>query len=264
MKFGIPLIAATGLAALFHITSAQAIPLYYSFEGSVETYPISDESGFLSDIGLAAGDSVSYTFMVDKDRQGSHRNEFGDLDEDQDTVRTGSRATNYFVHDSFYVELVESSVFDLVQGLYPDRGDDEPWIGSGYENSAYRNGLLEPGYSEVSLEANSASLGSSSMYVYSDMTSWLVGSTISADNSTNLYGSQAGDSSTFRSRLTLTGISEDNPANQDRSLVSGISGGADDEEGTIIHEVPEPSTFLLLGLGLLSIGAGRFKKLGRS
>ncbi|MES9854503.1 MAG: hypothetical protein ABW170_22030 [Candidatus Thiodiazotropha sp. L084R] len=125
MKFGIPSIAATALATLFYISSAQAIPLYYSFEGNVETYPISDESGFLSDIGLAAGDTVSYTFMVDKERQGTRRNEFGDLVEDQDTVRVGSRATNYFVHDSFYVELVESSVFDLVQGLYPDRGNDD-------------------------------------------------------------------------------------------------------------------------------------------
>ncbi|MES9833436.1 MAG: PEP-CTERM sorting domain-containing protein [Candidatus Thiodiazotropha sp. DIVDIV] len=260
MKFGIPSIAATALATLFYISSAQAIPLYYSFEGNVETYPISDESGFLSDIGLAAGDTVSYTFMVDKERQGTRRNEFGDLVEDQDTVRVGSRATNYFVHDSFYVELVESSVFDLVQGLYPDRGNDEPWIGSGYENSAYRNGLLEPGYSEVSMEANSASIGSSSLYIYSDMSSWLIGSTVSADNSTSLYGNQAGDSSTFRSRLTLTSVSE----NLDRSLVSGISGGSEVEEGTEVHNVPEPSTFVLLGLGLLSIGAGRLKKLGRS
>lgn len=267
MKSGIPLLAATGLAALFHVSCAQAIPLYYSFEGTIASYPISDTSGFLGDVGVAAGDSVSYTFMVDMDRQGTHLNQNGEVVEDQDAVYPSgsSPLANYVLHDSFYVELVESSVFNLVQSLYPDRGNDEPWTGSGYGNSEYRNGVLDPyGNNEVSLAASSASIGSSSLYLYSDMSSWQVGSTVSADNTTTLFGDQPGDSSRFRSELTLTGISEYNPTNPDISFVSGLQGEAEfvDEKETSTHNVPEPSTFLLLGLGLLSIGAGRFRKLG--
>jgi hypothetical protein len=265
MKSGIPLLAATGLAALFHFSSAQAIPLYYSFEGTVASYPISDSSGFLGDIGVAAGDSVSYTFMVDKDRQGTYLNQNGEVVEDQDAVypNGSSPLENYILHDSFYVELVESSVFDLVQSVYSDRGNDEPWTGSGYGNSEYRNGLLDPGgNNEVSLAAGSTSIGSSSFYLYSDMSNWQIGSTVSNDNTTTLYGNQPGESSQFHSQLTLTGISEFDPTNADASFVLSEQGEAGFDEETSTHNVPEPSTFLLLGLGLLSIGAGRYRKLG--
>ena len=266
MKFGIPHLIATGLASLLYLGSAQAIPLYYSFEGSVATFPISDQSGFLGDVGLAAGDSVSFTFMIDKDRQGTRRGPNGEIVEDEDRIFPGMHngpgaLENYILHDSFHVELVESSVFDLVQGLYPDRGADDPWAGSGYSNSAYRNGLLDEGFSEVSLFGSSDAMGSSGLYIYSDMSKWEIGTTMSADNMTILNGHQAGDRSTFRSDLRLTAISTINPAAaSDTSLVSGISGGPGTEGGLPHHSVPEPSTFLLLGLGLLGIGARRYLK----
>jgi hypothetical protein len=262
MKYVIPFIAVTGLAALFQINTVQATPLYYLFEGRVATYPISDEAGFQNNIDLNAGDAVSYAFMVDKDLQGTRRNELGELVLDEDEVSFGNQANNYFMHDSFYVELVESSLFDLVQNLYPDRGHDEPWVGSGYENSGYHNGVLEAYNSEVYLGANSASMGSSHMYIYSDMSIWEIGSTISLDNSTLLYGDQTGESFSFHSELTLTTISATNPADLDISLISNYSGGSEYEiEGKASnHKVPEPSTFLLMGLGLLGIGAGRFRK----
>ncbi|MBW9263324.1 MAG: PEP-CTERM sorting domain-containing protein [Candidatus Thiodiazotropha sp. (ex. Lucinisca nassula)] len=265
MKFGIPQFIAAGLASLLLLGSAQAIPLYYSFEGSVASYPISDQSGFLGDVGLAAGDNVSFTFMIDKDRQGTRRGPNGELVEDQDRIFPGMQngpgaLENYILHDSFHVELVESSVFDLVQGLYPERGADDPWSGSGYSNSAYRNGLLDEGFGEVSLFGSSESLGSSSLYIYSDMSKWEIGTTLSADNMTALNGHQSGDRSTFRSDLRLTAISNVNPSASDASLVSGITGGAGTEGGMPRYSVPEPSTFLLMGLGLLGIGARRYFK----
>ncbi|MEW8625934.1 MAG: PEP-CTERM sorting domain-containing protein [Candidatus Thiodiazotropha sp.] len=267
MKFGIPHLIATGLASLLYLGSAQAIPLYYSFEGSVASFPISDQSGFLGDVGLAAGDSVSFTFMIDKDRQGTRRGPNGEIVEDEDRIFPGMHngpgaLENYILHDSFHVELVESSVFDLVQGLYPDRGSDDPWAGSGYSNSAYRNGLLDEGFGEVSLFGSSDTMGSSGLYIYSDMSKWEIGTTLSADNVTRLNGHQPGDgSSSFRSELILTAVSSVNPAAaSDASLVSGISGGPGTEGGMPRVSVPEPSTFLLMGLGLLGIGARRYLK----
>jgi hypothetical protein len=282
MKLGIPLLAATGLATLLNVSAVQAIPLYYSFEGTVASYPITDDTGFLADIGLGAGDSVSYTFMIDKSRQGTRLNEFGDVVEDEDAVYvSGSgRVTNYILHDSFYVELVQSSVFDLVQTHYPDRGSDEPWTGSGYANEVYRNGMLEQGYGEVSLHAGSSSIGTTGLYLYNDMSTWEIGSTVSADNSTSLIPDQPGDDSRFRSDLILTAVSTTNPATSVAdSLLSGISddvyghsgaagsdtnsGGGTDTASSGVG-VPEPSTFLLLGAGLLSIGAGRLRKQSQS
>jgi hypothetical protein len=280
MKLEIPLLTAIGFIMFSQFGSAQAIPLYYTFEGTVATYPISDDAGFMEDIGLTEGDSVSYTFMVDSSRQGTYRNESGDLVEDQDRVYVGSQSgggpvTNFIFHDSFYVELVESSVFDLVQNLYPDQGNDEPWTGSGYANTSYRNGVVEPGFGEVSLSGSSASIGSSSLYIYGDMASWQVGNTVSADNVTELNGLYPDGGSRFRSDLVLSAISTINPTDVATSLVSGVTGGGSDysDDGLWLssgssggsddvssHDVPEPSTFLLLGLGLLGIGAGRFRK----
>jgi hypothetical protein len=276
MKLGIPLLAATGIVALLNVSVAQAIPLYYSFEGTVASYPISDDTGFLADIGLGAGDSVSFTFMVDKSRQGTRLNEFGDVVEDEDAVYvSGSgRVTDFILHDSFYVELVESSVFDLVQTHFPDRGSDEPWVGSGYANEVYRNGMLEQGYGEVSLHASSSSIGSTGLYIYNDMSTWEIGSTVSADNSTSLFPDQPGNDSRFRSDIILTAVSTTNPTTSVAdTLISGITGdvmgaysdttnsssGGNETPSNGVG-VPEPSTFLLLGVGLLSIGAGRLRK----
>ncbi|MEJ2622155.1 MAG: PEP-CTERM sorting domain-containing protein [Candidatus Thiodiazotropha sp.] len=257
MKFGIPQLIATSLASMLYLGSVQAIPLYYTFEGTVSDYPVYDDSGILGDIGLSSGDAVSLSFMIDRDLQGTFRSSSGVVEGHKDNPPIG--VTNYMFQEDFYVELVESTVFDLVQGLYPDRGNDEPWSGSGSATSFYRNGMLEEGMggSEVSLLAGSDSIGHYHLYINSDLSKWEIGSTVSLDNRTVLNGGLAGETSSFRSGLTLTAISNTNPAaNSDITLVSGDS----DSEGGMPHSVPEPSTFLLMGIGLIGLGARRFIK----
>jgi hypothetical protein len=261
MKFGIPQLIATSLASMLYLGSAQANPLYYTFEGSVSNYPVYDDSGILGDIGLSSGDTVSLSFMIDRDLQGTFRSSSGTVEGHKDNPPSG--VTNYMFQENFYVELVESTVFDLVQGLYPDRGDDEPWSGSGSATSFYRDGMLEEGMggSEVSLLAGSDSIGHHLLYINSDLSKWEIGSTVSMDNRTVLNGGLAGETSSFRSDLTLTAISNTNPASTPGiTLVSGVSGDSDGEGSRSPHSVPEPSTFLLMGIGLLGVGARRYIK----
>jgi hypothetical protein len=254
MKFGFPQIIASGVITLLSLSSAQAIPLYYTFEGSASPYNFMDDSNMLGDIGMSAGDTVSLSFMIDRDLQGTFRDASGNaVQGNKDNPPSGM--TNYFFQEAFHIELVESSVFDLVQGLYPTMGEDGPWSGSGGGTSLYRDAMLDD--AEVSLSGGSDSIGHHQLYIYKDISEWVIGSTVSMDNRTILYGDQQGESSVFHSELTLTAISNANPAsNSSIKLVSGVSGGP----GVATHSVPEPSTFLLMGIGLLGIGARRYHK----
>ncbi len=252
MKFGIHHFAATGLTAMLFLGSAQAIPLYYTFEGAVSSYPFSDQTGFLDDIGLAVGDTISYTYMIDKDRP------------DTTTTRYDSRAVNAdgvplhsMVNETYYTELVDSSVFDLVQALYPDRGIGETWSARGSSFSTYHDGVLSTDFndSEVYFHANSDTIGRTYQYFYSPMSLWeQTLSAVSMDNSTTLFGHLPGEQATFRASLSLISIS----SGISNSLISNTTG--DGEVALTPHSVPEPATFVLMGMGLLGFGTRLLKR----
>ncbi|MET0028339.1 MAG: PEP-CTERM sorting domain-containing protein [Candidatus Thiodiazotropha sp.] len=246
MKFGIPRLAASGLTALLFLGPAQAIPLYYTFEGAVSSYPFNDQTGFLSDIGIAVGDTVSYTYMIDKDRPDTTTTQL-----DSRTVNADGVPLHSNVYENYYAELVESSVFSLVQDLYPERGNGETWSGAGSSFSTYHEGVLSTEFndSEVFFQASSDSIGHTHQYFYSPMALWeQTLSAVSMDNSTVLYGHQPGEQATFRASLSLISISSADPF----TLISNMTG--DDEDGQKYHSVPEPATFILMGMGLLGMG----------
>ncbi len=241
MKFGIQQLIATSLASMFYLGSVQAIPLYYTFEGTVgeRIWPDTGNSELLENIGLFRGDALSLTLMLDDDRD---RN--GNPVEAPEVPEHGT----VFVNRSYQAEFVESSVFDLVHSFYPDRSVEPVSVSAGSE-LVYRDGALvnDQLLSNVSLIVSSELIGHHSLYIYdADLSNWEVGSTTSADNGTALHGEHPGEVSAFNSYLRLTAISTEN-------LTSG-------DEGTPYHSVPEPSTFLLTSLGLLGIGARRYFK----
>jgi hypothetical protein len=247
MKFGIQQLIATSLASMIYHGSVQAVPLYYTFEGTISPYnyidpnpynldsglPVAGNSGILEQIGLFPGDAMSLTVMIDN----------GNPDEGPVVPEYGTVVRNM----AYQAEFVESSVFDLVHSFYPDRSVEPASVSAGPQ-FVYRDGvLMNDGYSDLHLSVSSDLIGHHSLYIYDAVVSdWEVGSTVSQDNRTVLHGMQPGEISTFNSRLVLTEISAEYPTTG--------------EDGTPYHSVPEPSTFLLTSLGLLGIGARRYFK----
>jgi hypothetical protein len=273
MKSGIPLIITATFVAHTFLGSVQAIPMYYQFEGSVSNLLTANgTAGNFEDIGLSEGDSISYTFMIDKSRQSIR--ESGEPYED----RVDGDDDNRFVLDHFYVELVESSFFDLVEDYSVSLGDTQEINAHGVSESHYRNGIVQEGAGEVALLASSDSIGSSGIQastilrIYSEIENWQIGTTVSNDNRTSLYGGPWEGRADFISSLSLSAISTTMPTDapsSPTSLITGVMGGSMDEipkpeRDNPNHNVPEPSTFLLVALGLLGIGSMRLRKVGQS
>jgi hypothetical protein len=94
---GLFLVGSLGFAG-----SVQATPQYYTFEGPISF--IVDAAGAAAD--LAWGDSVNYTFLVDRDRQGTFTTNDGIVHTYNDFSKV----------DFFYSELVSGSKIDEVNG----------------------------------------------------------------------------------------------------------------------------------------------------
>jgi hypothetical protein len=268
VKFEIRHATLISLLPLLHLGSVDAVPLYYTFEGTGGFYSNSDQSDFLDPATIdALGNSVLFTFMVDKAQQGTHTYSNGDTVEFQDQVipigqNNTDTVTNFILQDSFHVELIESSVFDLVQDLHPDLGNDEPWSGHGSSQAMYRNGIMENefGTSETFLFGGSQSLGYTQLYINNDISKWEVGTTLTESSMTFFNEDQAAQSSFFASnQLLLTSVSTINPSTvSDTSLVSSFSADSGYADETMPHRsVPEPSTLLLMSVGLLGIARRR-------
>ena len=182
------------LGSLFIFTSVHAAPVYYTFEGTLNSiYGDANAVSTASSNGLNISDAVSYTLLVDLDLGGTY-------------LSGGSTVSQDPALSSFYVDYV---------------GGDA--IGLGYGDGERNYGYFDATVNNTFLVSDSALYIS----VYGPIDSWGIGQT---SVFTNFWGDPT-SANFLMGSLALTSISDTNP----------------------YASVPEPSTLLLLGLGLLGI-----------
>ena len=88
-------------------SESQAEPMYYTFSGTVYNVD-NDDAGAIAAAGLAVGDPVTYTFLIDFNEQGSLTWNTGSvyIYPDTDTI------------DYFFVDYIEGSALEPVDGGY--------------------------------------------------------------------------------------------------------------------------------------------------
>ena len=243
------------LAAITTLTATsitQALPLYYTFEGRLgrPTYPSGDNSLeiYSEFTGGSVNEPVTYVFLVDDQitsvelPDGTTREYAGWNVESTDGSDT--------FHIDYYAELVGGT------GLIFEENDPNSAHGdfggsldySTTPSSYYYDRPANP-YLYMSGRASNAALD---LYLFANVprsstgnleafSGWLtdsVNSISSRDNTLYLYDNDNNQLG-YQMDLTLTAVSAASP----------------------VASVPEPATYLLMALGLIGIGAIRFKHL---
>ncbi|MCG7901703.1 MAG: hypothetical protein JAY60_04695 [Candidatus Thiodiazotropha weberae] len=179
-----------GLITISGYSTAASV---YTFTGEIIANNFSDNTGAISDSGLAIGSTISYSFLVDTTRQGIRTTNNGTI-----TTYDDSTTANHTI-DYFYVDLISGGLGEVDGGYYN---------GPGYVDE-YNRGLditssTNPSDDWVSFLGGSAN---NLVQIYSggmSFVDWIIGtSPISALEST--YDS-TGASSVFSSLLTLESV----------------------------------------------------------
>jgi hypothetical protein len=239
------LIILTGLITPISATSIQATPLYYTFEGEV-SYGGSNSSK------LSVGDHITSVFLIDDEV--TSKIPYDDITSEMSHygVEQTTEQTADFFNYNFYTELVFATGLEIDEGLTGEHTNghfdgllifmNDP-TSPYFENNRYEYGDL----------GGRGSNGSLSIYFDSQLTrtditsppylsSWS-SKRIGSGEVTLSLREDDGYHTNLYSHLALTSISDTYTA---------------PEHST---SVPEPSTFLLMGLGILGIGARRLKQL---
>ncbi|MEJ2609105.1 MAG: PEP-CTERM sorting domain-containing protein [Candidatus Thiodiazotropha sp.] len=220
-----------GLVALANLNNAQATPLYYTFEGVVSDDPHFtryDSAGSFYDLtGLSVNDPISYVFLVD-DEVGVH------------TVTENFGGWGHeWHHLNYHTELVSGTglvVGDNSSGSFRAYIDFDQQ-GESDQGDFTISGTASNGYFSMYSYCYNGEIPREAMDSNTNFTQWAVGHLDSIDNT--LVIEKDNLQSAFQLSVELTSISETLPNSS----------------------VPEPSTFLLMGIGLISIGATRIRKL---
>lgn len=213
------------IVTLFSIFSmigiASASPLYYTFEGNVLL--LNDAAGIANLYNLKVGDQVSYTFLVDFQAAGTYTTFAG-----QTIVRNESGI------DFFYADYISGSGLPYINGGFwhqPGHGSAAAEINYGYDNP---NNLYQA-FTGM-MEGKSAD---DRVYVGSDTviaSQWTIGTQVEGSN---MATSNDGSSTDVFSLLTLVSIDSQIPS--------------------VPNPVPEPTSIVFLGLGLVGIAGIRRK-----
>ncbi|MEW8469716.1 MAG: hypothetical protein AB2637_14380 [Candidatus Thiodiazotropha sp.] len=145
---GFFLVAFVGIS-----TTAFAAPFTYTFTGTITS--IDDDAGAANTAGIALGDSVSYTFLIDRAREG------------RETRNAGSYnlLADNGAYDTFFADLLSGSVIDEVNGGFYNNPGDIAEYNSGSErlNDGYHTFFGGSDNNTINLEFFNLGVGSSAM-----------------------------------------------------------------------------------------------------
>jgi hypothetical protein len=240
------LIILTGLITSISATSIQATPLYYTFEGEVSHMHGSSSK-------LSVGDHVTNVFLIDDEVTSEITSHDISYEMSHYGVEQTTEQTVDFFNYNFYTELVFATGLEIDEGLTGEHTNgalggllifmNDP-TSPYFEDNRYEYGAL----------SGIGSNGRVNIYFDSQLTrtditsppylsSWSSKRIGSGDNTLFLPDDDGHGTIMVNSHLALTSISDTYTA---------------PEHST---SVPEPSTFLLMGLSILGIGARRLKQL---
>ena len=193
---------------------AQAVPMYYTFDGTVYNI-IGTAPEIANDQGFFIGDSVTYTFIIDFDANAAITYNSGTVFTYLDTAST----------DYFYTDYVSGDALVEVDGGYYNQGYYPAEYKYGYDCLDRICRDLWANSTDDLLQINSNSA----------ISDWVPGGDATMYGINWAYDSTSAYSLLYAD-LTLTSISP-------------------------VNAVPEPSTLLLLGSGMLGLIAYRRRQL---
>lgn len=206
------------------LSNSYAVPQYFTFEGSPTS--IFDDAGFAADAGISLGTNIEYVFLVDFDEP-ALITQNGVVTTLRDGNTLDGDGNIMYATDRFYCDFIGGTVMES-----PLASVDE----------AYNSGRMVDSrvdYHDL-FQLQGRSLYDMVSISFEPITEVIIGSNFW---SWNRAVSESGSQSQINGVVTLTGISDSNPYD--------------------VAPVPEPSTIVLMGLGLVGLagfGRKKFKK----
>jgi hypothetical protein len=256
MKITRQLTTLVGIAALTCSSFSQAVPLYFTFESRAfdpgDAYDPEYAAQYRELMGVSLGDPISYVFLVDNEVT-SRTHPDGTVYEyghtiTEDVSASGVTSTNYDFE--YYTELVSATGLDVDPDLIVSHQPSNAGVsgGFGYTGPEFPAFYQSPYRSSIDWFGVGTN-GSFSLHMYPDVprteissfenfVQWAVDTSPRASNNNMTVYDDEGSAHYFSPVVRLTSVSEAPPS----------------------VGVPEPSTLLLMSVGLAGVLTARHKK----
>lgn len=205
------------VAFLLYCSTAQAVPLTYTFQGTV-TQIVIDDAGAIATAGLSVGSSITHTIMIDFDLEGSRTLNDGTIIPPPFPILRTNYFADYISGDSLTPEA---------GGLFTAPTDVAE------NNNAWVSGTI--GSVDVLSANDIVSIFNTSVIV----PDWIVGTVFES----SAWASSAYDTDPY----DFSGFSQ--YRSDDLTLMSITGGSPPDGNGGNGDPIPEPATVALLGIG---------------